>query len=63
MDDTTRRRDLTQIKLALSVLKNKISLAEHFLTQAQAEVYRLQEVIFDEEDAVMDKIQIYVNQL
>lgn len=63
MKNSTSSHDLTQIKLNLAVLKNKISIAQDFLNQVQEEAYRLQEAIFDEEDNETDKIQIYVNQL
>jgi hypothetical protein len=63
MHDITDRRDLAQLKLSLSILKNKISLSQEFLKQAQDEAYRLQEALFDFDDSHMDKIQLFVNNL
>lgn len=63
MKNHIHTRDFDQLKLNLSVLKNKISLAQEFLNQVQEEAHNLQEAIFDEEDRAVEKIQLYVNQL
>jgi hypothetical protein len=63
MEHSKHVHDLNLLKFKLSVLKNKISLAQSFLKQVNEEVYFLQEAIFDEEDRAMDNIKIYSNQL
>lgn len=63
MKDYIYSNDLSQVKLSLSILKTKISLLQNFLTQAQDEIYKIQEIIFDEEDRAIEKIKIYINHL
>jgi len=63
MEDNISVSDLDQLKLKLTILKGKISLAQDFLKQVQDEVYSIHEIILDHEDLQFEKIQLYINQL